>query len=109
VLFAIGIAVNLALFWLTTKYFGYHPWYVLLIGVVVLLVSLIIIGGIWLTFKENLVAGSVALMIITIPFLILIAVCINLLPLFGIVWVGSFFMESLKDHVMYWPNFWGSF
>lgn len=116
-IFAIGIALSLALFWLTTKYFGYHPWYMLLIGLVILLLSLGLIkigsdsgsevaqiGIKLLGFIGGFIGSS-----LLYAWVILLGVCINLLPLFGIVWIGSFFMESLKDHVMYWPNFWGSF
>jgi hypothetical protein len=108
-IFAIGIALSLALFWLTTKYFGYHPWYMLLIGLVILLLSLGLIkigsdsgsevaqiGIKLLGFIGGFIGSS-----LLYAWVILLGVCINLLPLFGIVWIGSFYMESLKDHVMY--------
>jgi len=124
-LFAFGIALNLALFWGTTNYFGYHPWYMLLIGLGILLLTWIITlitdkladktgsevvqkGGKVLGYIGGII-GSVISFVTVFFLVLLLCVCINLLPLFGIVWAGSFFMESLKDHVMYWPNFWGSF
>ena len=124
-IFAIGIAFNLAFFWLTTKYFGYHPWYMLLIGLGILLLTWIITliidkladkTGSEVAQKGSQVLGCIGgaiggvILYVTVFFLVLLlGVCINLLPLFGIVWIGSFFIGSLKDHVMYWPNFWGSF
>lgn len=112
-IFAIGIALSLALFWLTTKYFGYHPWYMLLIGLVILLLSL---GLIKIGSDSGSEVAQIGIKLLGFigssllyAWVILLGVCINLLPLFGIVWIGSFYMESLKDHVMYWPNFWGSF
>ena len=117
IIFAIGIALSLALFWLTTKYFGYHPWYMLLIGLVILLLSLGLIkigsdSGSEVAQKGIKLLGFIGGFIgssLLYAWVILLGVCINLLPLFGIVWIGSFFIGSLKDHVMYWPNFWGSF
>ena len=91
--------------------------FLILIGLVILLLSLGLIkigsdsgsevaqiGIKLLGFIGGFIGSS-----LLYAWVILLGVCINLLPLFGIVWIGSFFMESLKDHVMYWPNFWGSF
>jgi hypothetical protein len=104
-IFAIGIALSLALFWLTTKYFGYHPWYMLLIGLVILLLSL---GLIKIGSDSGSEVAQIGIKLLGFigssllyAWVILLGVCINLLPLFGIVWIGSFYMESLKDHVMY--------
>jgi hypothetical protein len=88
----------------------------LLIGLGVLLLSLFFIKigdktGSKVTRGANFlgIIGAVVSSIFGYFILLLVIVSLELLPLFGIVWAGSFFMESLKDHVMYWPNFWGSF